>query len=115
MKFFVSLFLIVLLAFVSGLFLPWWTIAVVSFIVSVLIPQKPRRAFLTGFLALGLLWAVLSLWIDTRNEHILSHKLATVLPFSGSSLIMILFTALVGALVAGFASLTGSYMRMVKE
>ncbi len=33
MKFIISLFLIAILSFASGLFLPWWNIAIVAFLV----------------------------------------------------------------------------------
>jgi hypothetical protein len=33
------------------------------------------------------------------------------LPLGGSSFLLILFTAFIGALVAGFAALAGSYVR----
>jgi hypothetical protein len=111
MKFIVSVLLTALLSFVACLYLDWWSIAVAAFIVAVLIQQQPSKAFLTGFLALFFLWGGLSWWIDMKNEHVLSHKLASVLPFGGSAFLMILVTALIGALVAGFASLAGSYLR----
>lgn len=111
MKLIISILLTALLSFVAGLYMPWWTIAIAAFLVSVFIPQSPGKSFLTGFAALFLLWGILSWWIDNRNEHVLSHKLAAVLPFGGSSFVMILVTALVGALVAGCASLTASYFR----
>jgi hypothetical protein len=114
MKFIVSVLLIALLSFVSCLYLDWWSIAIVAFMVAVLIRQTATKAFLTGFLALFFLWGGLSWWIDMKNEHVLSHKLAAVLPFGGSAFLMILVTALIGALVAGFASLAGSYLRGTK-
>jgi hypothetical protein len=113
MKFIISILLTALLSFVACLYFPWWTIAIAAFVVAVFIPQSPRQSFLTGFAAIFILWGGLSWWIDNRNEHVLSHKLAAVLPFGGSSFVMILVTALVGALVAGFASLSASYFRKV--
>jgi hypothetical protein len=69
---------------------------------------------LTGFIALLILWGGLSWWIDIKNEHVLSHKMAALLPFGGSVFMMILVTALIGGLVAGFASMAGSYLREKK-
>lgn len=113
MKFIISILLIALLSFVACLYLPWWTIAIAAFVVAIFIPQPPLRSFLTGFAALFLLWGGLAIWIDSRNEHVLSHRIAAVLPFGGSTFVMLLVTALVGALVAGFASLSASYFRKV--
>ena len=110
-KFFVTTGLIALLSFIGGLFLPWWSIGVAAFLVSALIPQKPLRAFFAGFLALFLLWGGLALSIDVANESILSTRIAGILPLGGSSVALIVVTALVGALVGGGGALTASYLR----
>jgi hypothetical protein len=109
MKYIVSILLTALLSFVSGLYLPWWCIAFAAFIVSAIIRQKPFMSFLSGFLGVFLLWEVLAWWIDTMNESILSQKIAQILPLGGSSVLLILLSSLVGALVGGFAGLAGSF------
>ena len=114
MKFTASILLTALLSFVICLYLDWWAIAIAAFIVAVLIRQPPLQSFLTGFIALLLLWGGISWWIDMKNEHVLSHKLSVLLPFGGSTFLMILVTALIGGLVAGFAALAGSYARIKK-
>ncbi|MDP4255200.1 MAG: hypothetical protein Q8938_14420 [Bacteroidota bacterium] len=111
MKFVVSILLIALLSFVSGLFLPWWCMALAAALVSLLLPQKPGMAFLSGFIALFLLWGALAWTIDSANGSILSQRIALILPLGGSSVLLILITALVGALVAGMAALAGSYLK----
>lgn len=110
MKFLISTLLIVLLSFLSGLYLPWWGIALAAFLVSALVPQRPGLSFLSGFLALFLLWASLAWIIDGANKSILSVKIAEILPLGGSSILLVLVTAFVGALVGGGAALTGSYL-----
>lgn len=111
MKFFVAIILTALLAFISGLFFPWWGIAVTSLLVAVLVHQKAGKAFLAGFLGVFLLWAALALWIDMKNNGILSKKIALVLPLGGNAILLILVTGLVGGLVAGFAAMSGSFLR----
>ena len=110
MKFIVSVLVIALLSLAAGLYLPWWTIAVVAFLVTSLIPQNPLRSFLSGFTALFLLWGALSWFISSNNEHLMASKVALILKM-GNPIIMIVATALIGALVAGFAALAGSFIR----
>jgi hypothetical protein len=110
MKFFISLVLTALLSFAACLYLPWWSIAVAAFIVAVLIPQNPGKAFSTGFLALLLLWGGLSFWISSNNEHLLAHKISTLIIKADNPYYLIFATAFIGALVAGFAALCGSYV-----
>lgn len=111
MKFIVAILLTALLAFAESLYFPWWTIAIAAFIVGVFIHQKPWKAFLTGFLGLFLLWAGQSFYIDVQNEHILSQKVANILPLGGSTFWLILISAFIGGLVGGFGALTGSYIK----
>jgi len=111
MKFAIALIVTALLSFAAGLYMPWWSLALAAFAVAALIPQKPWLAWLSGFLALFLLWGGLALFIDIRNLHILSQKMAQLLPVGGSVALLILLTAFVGALVAGFAALTGSFLK----
>jgi hypothetical protein len=110
MKYLVCILLTALLSFVSGLYLPWWSVAFAAFIVSALIRQKPFMSFLSGFLGVFLLWEILAWWIDTMNESILSQKVAQILPLGGSSVLLIFLSSLIGALVGGFAGLAASYL-----
>ena len=111
MKMLVSIVLIALLSVAACLYLPWWVIAVVAFIVAAAIPQQPGRSFLTGFIALFLLWGSLSWYLSNNNEHILAHKISVLMLKMDSPALLIFVTALIGSLVAGFAALAGSYVR----
>lgn len=114
MKFFVALILTAFLAFVAGLWLGWWSIAIAAFLIAVLVHQKAGKAFLAGFLGVFILWGAFAWWIDMKNEGILTKKISEVLPLGGNSLLLILVTAFIGALVAGFGALSGSYLRSSK-
>lgn len=115
MKFIVSIILTAILSYAFGIYLPWWSIALAAFAVAVLIPQQPGKSFLTGFIALFLFWLVLAFYIDIKNEHILSVKVAELIFKMQSSMLILLVTAIVGGLVGGFAALTGSYLRNRKK
>jgi hypothetical protein len=111
MKFLIAILLTALLAFISGLFLPWWGMAITSMGVAVLVHQKAGKAFLSGLLGVFFLWAGLALWIDMKNNGVLSKKIATVLPLGGNSIVLILVTGVIGGLVAGMAAMSGSFLR----
>lgn len=112
MKFFVASLLTILLSFIAGLYIEfWWFFVVTAFGVALLVHQKPWKAFLSGFLALFLLWGSLSYWIDLKNDGILSAKIAVLLPLGGSSFLLIIVTALIGGLLAGLSALSGAYVR----
>ena len=113
MRLILSILLIAVLSFLAGLILPWWSIALISFGVAAFIHQSVGMAFLSGFLGIFILWGLIAIWIDLKNESILSHKIAQIFPLSGSSFLLILITAFIGALVGGFAAMAGSSLRPV--
>jgi len=111
MKFLTALLLTALCSFIAGLYFPWWSLAVIAFLIALLVHQRAGKAFLAAFIALFLLWGCLALWIDIKNTGILSKRIAELLGV-GSSFLLVLITGLVAALVAGFSAMSGSYLRM---
>ncbi len=113
MKIVSAILLTAFLAYVVGIYtaMPWWIFAITSLLVSLAIPQRPGRSFLCGFTALFLLWAILAFRIDVANDHLLSGKVAHILPMGGSYVVLIIVTGIIGGLVSGLAALTGSYLR----
>jgi len=113
MKFLSAIFLTAFLGFVIGLFtiLPWWSFVFSSFLVAAGIHQKAAKAFAAGFLGMFILWTILALIRDLPNDHLLSIKVAKILPLGGSAWLLILVTGLIGGLVSGLAATTGSNFR----
>lgn len=113
MKFFLSIIITALFSWLSGLisFLPWYSFVAVAFVVATLFRQKPIVSFLSGFLALFVLWLVWALVKDIPNEHLLSTKVALILPFKGNFTLLVIVTGFVGGLLGGFGSLTGSFVK----
>ncbi|MEO8108710.1 MAG: hypothetical protein ABI594_01690 [Ginsengibacter sp.] len=111
MKFLITIILIMLLSFCACLYFPWWSIAIVAFLVAAFIPQTPVVSFFAGFTALFLLWGIMSFWISSNNDNILAHRVSMLILKSSNSFLLFLITALIGALIAGFSALTASYMR----
>jgi hypothetical protein len=111
MKFIVVIVLTALLGYAAPLYFPWWSFAATSFVVALFVHQRAWAAFAATFLGLFLLWGVIALIIDNRNNHLLSQKIAELLSLHGSSLLLICVTAFIGGLVSGFAGLSGSLAR----
>jgi len=113
MKFILSIVLVGLVTYAIGIYgnLPWWSFVMTNLIIAIALPIKPLQSFIAGALGVGALWAGLAFGIDLANNHILSTKVAQILPLGGSYIALIAVTALVGALLGGLASLTGSFVR----
>ncbi len=111
MKFFFSIIVMALVSFATCLYFPWWSIAPVCFLVTLLIPQKPGLAFLAGFIAMYALWGGLSFWLSSNNGHILAHRVSPLIISVDNPLLLIAATGLIGAIVGGFAALTAGIIR----
>ncbi len=104
-------FLILISAFLLNLFLPWWSIAIPGLVFGFWFNEKAGPSFVFGFLALFLLWGAQALYIHFANDGILSTRIAEMLSV-GSPYLVVLMTGIIGGLVSGLATLTGS---LVKE
>ncbi len=113
MRIVVSIFLIAITAFVMGIYLPWWSIAIAAFIIPLFIQQSSLWAFISGFVALFLLWGVMSWIISSNNQQVFAHKMAMLILSNDSPALLVFVTALLGALVAGFAALSGNRLRKI--
>ena len=111
MKFLTSIILIALLSLAACFYLPWWSIAIAAFIVASAIPQNPGKSFLSGFTALFLLWGGLAWYISSKNEDILANKISLLIFKTESPSMLIIVTALIGALIAGMGAFSGSFLR----
>lgn len=94
------------------LFLPWWGIVVPCLIFGAWLIEGGVRAFLIGFFAAGLAWFLQALYIDIANESILSTRIAEMMGV-GSHWIILLATFVIAALLGGFATLTGYFLKAV--
>ncbi len=106
----VAILTIALLSAIAQFFLPWWTIAIVAALVTLVLQLKPSHAFFSGLLGVGGLWLAMALFFSLRNHFILSSKLAELFSLS-NSVFLLLFTALIGGLTAGMSALTASLFR----
>jgi hypothetical protein len=118
MKFLIQVIATIIVCFLLQTFLPWWTMAIGTFGVAYLVGNKGAASFWAGLLAIGLLWLGMALFIDYSTHSILTEKVARLLPeihfrrigFTYPTNAFFL-TFLIGGLVGGFASLTGSLLK----
>lgn len=114
MRFILSLLLTALLGYVLGIFLDWWSIALAAFVIALLYPQSPGRAFCSGFLAIFLLWGILAIIMDTRNDHILATRMGNLILQSPRPALMVVITAVLGGIVGALSALSASMLRRKK-
>jgi len=106
----ISIIVIAILAGIAEYFFAWWALAVVAFVVVMASGLRGGRAFLAGFGGVALLWLVVSLVKDIRNEHILSSRMAELFSLP-HPVLFLLVAAIVGGLVGGLAAWSGAVVR----
>jgi hypothetical protein len=107
--------LIVVLSYLGGMFLAWWTVAIAAFLVAVLIPLPPLRSFLNGFIAVFLLWLALAFFMDVRNDHILANRMSELILKVKNPMLIGIVSAMIGGITAGLGGLSGSFLRYNKS
>lgn len=110
-KFLIQTIVIAFLAFSLELFFPWWSIAIAAGFGGTFLRSKAN--FLAGFLGIGLLWLGSAWLIDHSSSSDLPAKVAAI--FQVSKPVLLAITCMIGALVGGFAALTGSYLLLRKR
>jgi len=110
MRFIVRLILIIAFCYLAELYFPWWSIAAVAFLVSLLIQGSFFSVFVSAFLGVGLLWSGMAWKIDHETQSILTSKIAELFYLSENAY-LILVTGAVGGLVAGIAAMAGNSLR----
>lgn len=110
MRFLISIVAIAFVSFVAQLFLPWWSLAIVAFLIGLISSQKALSSFISGFLGIAIVWWSYALFIDIKTASILSEKIAQILSVE-IPVVLILITGVTSGLVGGFAALSGSLIR----
>lgn len=112
MHYIIETLLIAAVAYIFSLFLPWWSIALAAGLVAFLYNSK-AASFWTGFIAVAVLWSVLTFTLSAANGHLLADKMGQLIVPNGAidGLGMVMITALIGGLVGGLGALTGKLGR----
>jgi len=111
MKIIIQIIAIAAVAFLLSLFLPWWSIAIAAFIGAAVLPTD--KNFLSGFVAIFLLWIITALIITSGSSSDLANRVAGI--FQVPSWALYLITGVLGGLVAGFAAMAGGGLHKRKK
>ncbi len=114
-NFFFSIIIILTASAVLQQFLPWWIIVLPAFAVGCFYEQKSHIAFLSGFIAVFVMWSFYAFFLSAANDDILAQKVAALLPLQGKVSLLFIVTGTIGGLVSGFAALSGNLLRKTTE
>lgn len=98
--------LIAFTAWLIGLLLPWWSLALPCLVLGGLLGNERGSSFLSGFFGIGLLWFIQTMFIHIANDGILTSRIAELLSLP-HPLLVVAVTVVVGGLAGGLSTLTG--------
>jgi hypothetical protein len=94
--------------------LPWFMPCILAFLAGIVASRLPAAGFLTGFLGVGLFWTALVLASHLRNGGVLTGQIAAILSENMgrhvSSLLLLILTPVLGALLGGLAAWSGKLL-----
>jgi len=105
--------LTLILAYILGLFLSWWSVMVAAFVTAFIFPLKKASIFFIPFLAIALLWIIQSWLLSSVNDYTLAKKIATLLPLGGNPFFLIAVTGIIGGVAAGIAAVFGKQCKLL--
>ncbi len=108
MRFPVQIIVIIILGYLLEQFLPWWSVAIAAFVGGILV--NTRLNFLSGFLAIGLLWIGKALVTDVSSDSEFADRVARIFMLHNKSILLLVTFVLIG-IVGGFAAMAGSALR----
>ena len=110
MKFVIKIGFTAIVAFLLQWYMPWWSVALAGFLISVILSSGGTTSFFSGFIGVGMVWFAQAFYTDYTTGSILTEKVAEIL-FLPNSFLLVIVTALIGGLAGGMGALTGSYLR----
>ena len=107
----IQILLIALLSLLAQLVLPWWSLAVVAFLVCFWRSKSAGEAFMAGFVGIALVWLGYTLLIHLRTDGIFTGRMSELLFKTNTAVLPLLLTSILGGLVGGLAGLSGVLVR----
>lgn len=100
---------IVLAAWLAGLWLPYWSLSAVAMLAGFVLRPGATGAFLAGAVAGAVLWGSMAWSADAANAHVLATRVGGL--FGTGPAGMVAITAVLGAVLAGLGALLGDRIR----
>jgi hypothetical protein len=102
---------IAIATYLTGFFETWWFFTPVVFVISFFNgDHSGKTAFFAGFIGVGAVWCIAALYIDQRNEALLSERIANLFELPYVWLIYVI-TGLIGGMTGGLSALCGKLFR----
>jgi hypothetical protein len=103
-------FIILISSLIVSFVLPWWIVAIISFLSAWFIAKSSAHAFWSAFAAIFIVWVIMALFKSVPNNNILAIRVAHLFHLP-HWILLLLVTAIIGGLVAGMSALSGQLIK----
>lgn len=106
--------LIAIFSFLAQMILPWWSLAIVAFVLAFLLGKKSSKTFLSAFFGCGIVWLIMALYSHFAKGDLMTNRIASLLSLNGTVMLYV-GSFLIAAVVGGLAALSGFYLREISK
>lgn len=115
MRSFFNIVLMILFAFLTHKFIPfWWFFVITTFIISFAFGETTFKSIINGFVSIFILWLILTLEVSFSNDFILLEKVGTLFKLP-SSYLLIIITAFIGGILGALGSVSGYLLKTFSD
>ncbi len=98
---------------IAQYFFPWWSIAIVAFIVGAVQFTHAGKSFAIGTAAITLLWGGYAAFLNNVNGGEMASAVTKLLGGTLNSVSLISAVGFIGGLVGGTSAMAGTYFRQL--
>ena len=91
---------------ICGWIFPWWWPALAAYAVGFWMAKRSDSPFFVGFTGTAVAWIAWAVYLDWRNHHLLSGRIAVLFHLPSAYAVLVL-TGLIGGLTGGLAAWAG--------
>lgn len=106
--------LIAIFSFIAQMFLPWWSLAIVAFVLAFLLGKKASKTFLSAFFGCGIVWLLMTFYSHFAKGDLMTNRIAALLSLHGT-VMLYAGSFLIAAIVGGLAAISGFFLREVSK
>ena len=109
----IFILLILISGYNSGVYLPWWSVMIASFLIAFLFPLSLGISFSLALLLTAAVWYFVSSYIQNSSGSDLLIMIGEM--FMGVSMLQLfIITGIIGGVSAGLGAITGRALRRVQ-
>ena len=101
-----------IIGFLFQSFVPWWSIAIIAFVVAGAFIESPFKALAAGFFGIGIMWLLVVIVKDSGASISASQAIGELLGGIPGYL-SIVITGIIGGVIGGLGAMSGSFTRSI--